>query len=151
VTAETLVTSLEQKGIRLRIEGENLKLQAPADKVPGPDTIARLKENKGAVLEYLRQREPPREIQFSSFPDYRGWKTGKLEIWPPESLDAERRFGQPHAKLFPFIGRKVRTPAGPGTLLQVFAERVTVLLDSELSKCAWFPPGEVEPASPELP
>jgi hypothetical protein len=71
--------------------------------------------------------------------------------WPPASLDAERRFGQPHAKLFPFIGRKVRTPSGPGTLLQVFAERVTVLLDSELSKCAWFPPGEIEPASWELP
>ena len=31
--------------------------------------------------------------------------------WPVESLDAVRRFGQPHAKLFPFIGRKVRTPA----------------------------------------
>jgi hypothetical protein len=23
-------------------------------------------------------------------------------VWPPESLDAERRFGQEHAKLFPF-------------------------------------------------
>ncbi len=70
--------------------------------------------------------------------------------WRPGSLDAERRFGQPHAKLFPFIGRKVRTPAGPGTLLQVFAERVTVLLDSELSKCSVFEPGEIEPLSGEV-
>jgi hypothetical protein len=45
----------------------------------------------------------------------------------------------------------VRTAAGSGTLLQVFAERVTVLLDSELSKCAWFGPGEIEPVSQELP
>jgi hypothetical protein len=67
--------------------------------------------------------------------------------WPVESLDAVRRFGQPHAKLFPFIGRKVRTPAGPGTLLQVFSERVTVVLDSELSRCSVFQPGEIEPVN----
>jgi hypothetical protein len=63
--------------------------------------------------------------------------------WPPESIAAERRFGQPHAKLFPFLGRKVRTPGGPGTLLQVFADRVTVLLDSDLDKCAVFSPEEI--------
>jgi len=71
--------------------------------------------------------------------------------WPPESLAAERRFGQPHARLFPFLGRKIRTPAGPGTLLQVFADRVTVLLDSELSRSSFFRPADVEPASWELP
>ena len=38
------------------------------------------------------------------------------DCWPPESVAAERRFGQPHARLFPFLGRKVRTPGGPGTL-----------------------------------
>lgn len=67
--------------------------------------------------------------------------------WPSDSLDAEQRFGQPHAKLFPFIGRKVRTPAGPGTLLQVFAQRVTVFLDSRLGTCAVFAPGAIEPVS----
>jgi hypothetical protein len=74
----------------------------------------------------------------------------KTTDWPTESLDAERRFGQPHARLFPFIGRKVRTSAGVGTLLQVFAERVTVVLDSELSRCAFFRPAEIEPISWEL-
>jgi hypothetical protein len=67
------------------------------------------------------------------------------QSWPPESLDAERRFAQPHAKLFPFLGRKVRTPDGPGTLLQVFADRVTVVLDSELHRCSFFAPGAIEP------
>src|SRR5713101_2033339 len=37
---------------------------------------------------------------------------GDGDFWPPESIIAERRFAQPHAKLFPFIGRKVRTPGG---------------------------------------
>jgi hypothetical protein len=69
----------------------------------------------------------------------------------PESLDTERRFNQLHAKLFPYLGRKVRTPAGPGTLLQVFVERVTVLLDSELSQSSFFRPAEIEPITWELP
>lgn len=68
---------------------------------------------------------------------------------PGAPSEAERKFGQPHTRLFPFIGRKVRTPAGPGTLLQVFAERVTVALESELTKCAVFRPDEIEPASGE--
>ena len=36
----------------------------------------------------------------------------KLLTLREESLDAQRRFGQPHARLFPFLGRKVLTPAG---------------------------------------
>jgi len=60
------------------------------------------------------------------------------DYWPPQSIATEGRFGQSHAKLFPFLGRKVRTPVGPGTLIQVFADRVTVLLDSNLDKCTVF-------------
>ena len=63
--------------------------------------------------------------------------------WPTESITAERRFCQSHAKLFPFLGRKVLTPDGPGTLQQVFADRVTVLLDSDLGRCAVFAPEEI--------
>jgi len=70
-----------------------------------------------------------------------------LKNWPPESLEVERRFAQPHTRLFPFLGRKVRTPGGPGTLIQVFSTRVTVLLDSELSRCAFFEPDQIEPVS----
>jgi hypothetical protein len=114
---------------------------------PKRETITQLKEIKTAVLEYLRERARPRESQFSSFPTPIACKTEKLGDWHPKSLDAERRVGQPNAKLFPFIGRKVRTPGGPGTLLQVFAERVTVLLDSELSRCSFFRPTEIEPVS----
>jgi len=91
-----------------------------------------------------QQNDASPEVSRSASPSSRGGAR------PPVSLDAERRFGQPHAKLFPFIGRKVRTPAGPGTLLQVFAERVTVVLDSELSRCASFRPAEIEPISWEL-
>ena len=67
--------------------------------------------------------------------------------WPLESLDVERRFEQPHARLFPFIGRKVRTPQGPGTLIQVYADHVTVLLDADRDHCARFAPQEIAPAA----
>lgn len=70
--------------------------------------------------------------------------------YPPECLDAEGRFNQAHAKLFPFLGRKVRTPKGPGTLLQVFAGRVTVLLDTDMNNCSFFSPTEIQPVSLEL-
>ena len=73
--------------------------------------------------------------------------TSEEAVWPATSLDAEQRFCQSYAKLFPFLGRKVRTPTGPGTLLQVFADRVTVLLDSELSRCSFFRPAEIDPVS----
>lgn len=69
--------------------------------------------------------------------------------WPPESLEAERKFGVPYARLFPFIGRKVRTPEGAGVLLQVFRERCAVLLDSKVNghRMDFFPPTEIEPVS----
>jgi hypothetical protein len=49
--------------------------------------------------------------------------------WPPESLDAERQWGQPHALLFPLIGKRVWTPMGIGVLLTAFAECCEVLPD----------------------
>jgi hypothetical protein len=150
VRAETLVAALEQEGVRLRVEGEKLKLEAPADRLPAQETIAGLRQNKAAVLKYLRERGQPREIQFVSLSDPMLRRTDKLGNQPAGSLDAELRFGQPHAKLFPFLGRKVRTPAGLGMLLQVFADRCTVLLDSDLAQCARFAPGEIEPVSCEV-
>jgi hypothetical protein len=95
--------------------------------------LRELRQHREAVKELLRRR------------------VEESRSWPTASLDAEQRFGQPHARLFPFLGRKVRTPAGPGTLLQVFADRVTVLLDSELKRCRFFQPAEIEPANWELP
>jgi hypothetical protein len=98
--------------------------------------LSSIRQAKPAILEALQNRTAT---------------TSHEDAWPPASQDADRRFGQPHAKLFPFIGRKVQTPAGPGTLLQLFSKRVTVVLDSEMSKCSFFPPAEIQPVSWELP
>ena len=72
------------------------------------------------------------------------------EFWPSSRLPAEKDFGRLQARLFCYIGRKMRTPSGPGTLVQAFRDRATVLLDSELERCAIFHPAEIEPISWEL-
>jgi hypothetical protein len=65
--------------------------------------------------------------------------------WPAESLEAERKFGHISARLYPFIGSRVRTPRGTGRLLQVFTERATVVLDGE-ARTSFFSPEDVLPA-----
>jgi hypothetical protein len=124
-----IVSRLEKGGGTLILDGDRIRYCVPSSDTEVLALLAELRKHRDGVKGLLRQRA-----------------AGK-QSWPPASLDAERRFGQPHAKLFPFLGRKVRSPAGPGTLLQVFAERVTVLLDSELSRCSFFRPAEIEPVS----
>jgi|GEM_PF-2176362 len=52
------------------------------------------------------------------------------EGWPPESLRCEARFGHRAARLYPFLGRRVGTPQGPGRLEQVLEARCRVVLDA---------------------
>ncbi len=123
------VSRLEQSGGRLVLDGDRIRYCVPRGNPEAQGFLAELRKHREEVTELLRQRAA----------DGRNW--------PPESLDYEQRFGQPHGRLFAFIGRKMRTPAGPGTLIQVFADRCTVLLDSQVSQCAGFAPGEIEPVS----
>jgi len=120
-----IVSRLEQSGGTLVLDGERIRYSVPSGSIEVPGLLAELRQRREEVAELLRHRAS----------------------WPQKSLEAGRRFEQPHAKLFPFLGHKVRTPDGPGTLLQVFADRVTVLLDSRLEHCSWFAPGEIEPVS----
>jgi hypothetical protein len=134
--ANNLVHEAEAVGLSFRVKGEQVIVRFPMRRrTELAPLIDKLKQHKEEVEELVRSR-PVRLTETD---------------WPPASLDAERRFAEPHARLFPFIGCKVRTPAGPGTMLQVFAERVTVLLDSEITKCSSFPPGQIEPVNGEWP
>lgn len=92
--------------------------------------------------------EPASRIPTEMVPRIRQAKPAILAALP--SSDVEERFGQPHARLFPFIGHKVRTPSGPATLMQVFADRVTVLLDFDRDgACKRFLPAEIAPITPD--
>ena len=122
-----IVSRLEQTGGRLVLHGDRIRYSVPSGSPEVSDLLAELRRRREEVTELLRKRAS----------------------WPATSLEAERRFGQPHVKLFPFIGRKVRTPDGSGTLLQVFVDRVIVVLDSKLSGCSFFVPSQIEPVSSE--
>ncbi len=132
--ADALVHEAEAVGLSFRVKGEQIVVRFPGSRrAEFASLIDILKRHKEEVEKLIRSR--PTQCTAMD--------------WSPVSPDSQRRFAQPHARLFPFIGRKVRTPAGPGTLLQVFAERVTVLLDFEITKCSWFPPGQIEPVNGE--
>jgi hypothetical protein len=131
VTPVEAIETLESAGGAVRLDGESVKVKLPTDYPEVVWLLAELRRHRNEVTALLRQRAT------------------KQRSLVQEGLESDRRFGQPHAKLFTFIGRKVRTPEGPGTVIQVFAERVTVLLDSERDKCSFFIPTQIEPLSLE--
>jgi hypothetical protein len=129
----SILTELGKRGVAVRVDGETLRLK-PREALDN-DLLARIREHKPEIIDTLTRSELTSPEGGSS--------------WPRESLAVQQRFGQPHARLFPLLGRKVRTPAGSGTLLQVFKDHVTVVLDSELSRCSCFLPCQIEPANGE--
>jgi len=131
VTPVEAVETLESAGGAVRLDGKSVKVKLPPDYPEVGWLLAELRRHRNEVAALLRQRAARQQ----------GLVQGGLEN--------DGRFDQPHAKLFTFIGRKVRTPKGPGMLIQVFAERVTVLLDSERDKCSFFAPAQIDPVSTE--
>lgn len=129
MTPVEAVETLESVGGAIRLDGQSVKVKLPPEYPEVEWLLAELRRHRTEVEALLRQR------------------AAKQRNPAHESLEVEQKFGQTHAKLFILIGRKVRTPAGPGTLIQVFAERVTVLLDSERDKCSFFRPGQIETVS----
>jgi hypothetical protein len=124
-----IVSRLKESGGTLALNGDRIRYSVPSGDTEAVALLAELRKHRDALRKLLRRRG------------------SEDRTCPPGSFEATRRFGQPHAKLLPFLGHKVRTPEGPGTLLQVFADRVTVLLDRDLKKCSFFSPSEIEPVS----
>jgi hypothetical protein len=62
--------------------------------------------------------------------------------WPTGCLASRAKFSQPHAHLFPLLGKRVLTPMGTGKLEQVFARECAVKLDGE-GGLVRVPPDEV--------
>jgi hypothetical protein len=138
---EQIVAVIEQGGGSLILTDDGrVSYSVPANP-NAPALLEVLRQHRDRLVEYLRNRAGAAQIERAQ--DGSPWLDGPLQV--------ERRFLQPHAKLFPLLGRKVRTPEGSGTLLQVFADRVTVLLDRDLKKCSFFSPAEVQPVSEEWP
>jgi hypothetical protein len=128
--AHSILSEITRRGIAVRVDGETLRFRPRV--ALDDNLVGRIKEHKAEIIRAISTDASDQEYHS-----------------PTEGLATEQRFRQPQARLFPFLGRKVRTPKGPGTLIQVFAERVTVLLDSERDKCRFFTPTQIEPVSTE--
>lgn len=118
--AHHLLAELESRGATFLCLGDRLRVE-PRSAIP-QELIPELVEHKAEILKLLQG-----------------------EAWPVECLDSERRFGKPHARLFPLLDQTVETPQGPGRLLQVFAERVAVELTHSPGYVVHFLPEEVSP------
>jgi hypothetical protein len=123
VTAEELLDKVEALGVTVTLDRGGVLLR------PGSRLTPELIEALRACKDELRALI-------------------ELRAWPEASREAVRRFGAPHARLYPFLGSTVSTPAGPGTLLQVFSERAAVLFTSDGERrIGYFLPSELAPPS----
>lgn len=118
-----LLETLRRSGAEVIAEGERLRVQAP----------------RGVLTEEIRRALAEQKVQLLA-------ELSIASAWPPECLEAKRRFGVAHARLFPLLCRRVATPDGIGELVQVFADRAAVRLDRDPGALAYFLPAEIHPS-----
>jgi len=120
VTPSEILSELQARQVELVVVGDRLRFR-PVTAVP-EDLREALRTHKAEVMDLV-----------------------ELQGWPEDSRDAVRRFRQPCARLYPFIGRMILTPRGLGRLLQVFPERATVAFAETPGTVSFFLPSELRP------
>ncbi len=110
--ADALLAQLTGSGVLIEATGKNLRIDAPPG-VLTPQILESLKERKDDILKLIL-------------------------LWPPECLEAERRFGHYHARLYPLMGKQVVTLEGRGELWRVFANSIGVILNSSSDQVTYF-------------
>ncbi len=78
MNVQAIIGELEQGGVSLAVEGENLKLRSPASYRLPEELLAGLREQKAAALAYLKARQ--RENQCGSVATPTPCDTAALEI-----------------------------------------------------------------------
>jgi hypothetical protein len=122
--AEALLATLKRHAFTVAVDGPDLMVKGPPSAMT-PDLEWAIRDHKAELVELV---DP--------------------DGWPPESLEAERRFGCWHARLYPFIGRTVSTLRGAGRLVQVFPERANVVLPGETQVGVFLPNKLCPPGGP---
>lgn len=121
MSAEELLAQVESLGVAVALDRDRLVLR-PRSVLP-PDLVTALRAHRDELRALV-----------------------ELRGWPEASREAVRCFGAPHARLYPFLGRTVATPAGLGRLVQVFTERAAVLFDDGAGRrIQFFLPSELRP------
>jgi hypothetical protein len=119
-----VVSAIEGLGGHLTLgEGGAIRYRVPKHNSMAQALLEQLRQEKPALIAYLKARatEVAGKKQESG-------NRGDSDL--RERMEASvRQFGQPHARLFPFLDKRVWTPQGPGKLLSVFATRCEVHLE----------------------
>jgi len=147
---EAIIVQLEQSGVVLAAVGDEVRLRAPADRVPGPEVIAELRQQKPALLAYLRTRT---EAGKSSFPVLQApidQKTEKprptLGVPPPFNFrvraESQQQTIPPGALLLAprFNGGSEPLGEVPACWCCHAAYRLARLQEGEGRACAWLVP-----------
>ena len=125
MSPQSFLAKLERSGVVVKVTGDRLRVEAP----------------RGVLTEALRARlaecKPELIVAMAGG-----------EGWPEVSRDCVRRFRRPEARLYPYLGRQVITPAGRGRLLEVFPDRASVRVSGRV---VVFLSSEVRPPGVETP
>jgi len=141
VKLKALLEEAEQRGIRLGLTEGRVHYRAPKGAIT-EELREAFSEHKSEILKLLHasfdlEKVPARTPDGSS--------------WPQACLESERRFGKPHARLFPFIKNKVQTPLGSGILFNVLSspDKVIagVVLDGAPDRVTFVKVDKIKPLS----
>ena len=116
----SLIVELQSKGVHFSGEGGELVVDAP----------------KGLVTSEQREQIGHKAAEILTF----------VSRWPKECVDSALQFGKPEARLYPLIGKRVMTAAGPGVLWRVFLGSIGVVLDDDPARVTYFEDwGQIHP------
>lgn len=127
MNALEVLNELKRTGCEVAFDGDRLLVHGPLT----DELRQAIRTNKPEIIALLRS----------------GTGVHNLNEWPPECLESEKRFGCPEARLYPLLGKEVRTPEGTGTLWQVLSvERVGVVREVDgQERVVYFSLEEVRP------
>ncbi len=122
MTTVELMAELELRGVTLSLKDNHLRVDAPRSSLT-PAVRTALAQQKVQLMETLRSRAEGLPTSESDSVVVAAKHPKKETDWPKECIESRRRFGQPHAVLFPLIGRAVQTPQGRGRLFNVMSTK----------------------------
>jgi putative DNA primase/helicase len=124
-------------------KGKSMWLLPSEDTAPNGANTPSKGANNQSVARY-EQASDSKPVESTSSPN---WANSELVALNGEGLapfeGSPERFGQPHTRLFPLIGKQVWTPRGTGRLKTAYATRCEVELDLAPERLAVFRPDEI--------
>ncbi len=152
MTTVELMAALELRRVTLSIKGSHLRVDAPKSALT-PMLRTELTQQKVQIMKILGSRTEGQPTSASENADAAAQHRTEKTLWPEACVDSLNRFGQPHAVLFPLIGKIVETPSGRGKLFNILSAKdgvvAGVILEGE-DRVTRIPPADLKPSDGRL-